>query len=197
MIISAISWGNSNIIGDIRLLEPRNVNLYVEIKNADISELAAFLGLKQDNLVITGTADGFLRFKGPLSNLKINGQLKASNGVIRDFPYQEIMVKLEGIYPVINLYECEIIEQDGTVYAFDGKVNLSQLNNLYSSGHAINFSPLTKAGDLNWNKWTIRRNKERGNLEFENRLKSGRSDSLRLRDDSDSDMLGVEQTLKF
>jgi hypothetical protein len=138
-----------------------------------------------------------LRCKGPLSNLRITGQLKSCNGIVNNLSYQEIAIKLEGTYPLINLYDCEIIEQDGTVYAFDGKVNLAQLNNLYSGVHTINFSPLTKVDDLNWHKWTIRRNKERGNVEFENRFKSGRSENLRLRDESNFDMLGVEQTLKF
>jgi hypothetical protein len=197
LVISALSWGKSNIIGDVSLLEPREINLYAEIKEADIREFSALIGLSLDDLTISGTVDGFLKIKGTPGALRINGQLKAANGIFNDLPYQEITLRLEGVYPVVNLYDCEIVEEDGTIFAFNGKVNLAQLNNLYSGGHNITFSPLTKSGDFNWRRWTIRRNKERGSFEVENRLKSGRPDSLRLRDESSFDMLGVEQTLKF
>lgn len=197
VVISELKWGNSVILGDMNLSEPREVNFYAEIHEADINEIAALIGLKQEDLVMSGTVDGFLRFKGPLSNVRINGQLKATNGTIEDLSYREIAVKIEGSYPVVNLFDCEIIEEDGVVYAFDGKINLAHINNLYSSENVINFSPLTNADELSWRKWTIRRNKERQNLEFEHRLKSGRSDTLRLRDEPSFDMLGVEQTLKF
>ncbi|HOX53926.1 MAG: hypothetical protein PHI86_01260 [Candidatus Omnitrophica bacterium] len=195
--ISKLSWGNSNIIGEISLVGSKEINLYAEIKDADINQLTALLGLKQEDLALSGTADGFLRFKGPAANLRINGQLRAKDGIAQGISYREITVGLEGIYPIVNLHDCEIIEQDGTVYAFDGKLNLNEVNNLYSSENSFSFFPLTNSDDLSLRKWTIRREKERGNLELEKSFKSGRPENLRLKDDSSFDMLGVEQTLKF
>ncbi|MBM3251529.1 MAG: hypothetical protein FJZ11_01935 [Candidatus Omnitrophica bacterium] len=197
LIISTFRWGKSNIIGDISLVEPYEINLYAEIKEADLSELAALIGFNQDDIALSGSVDGFLRFKGQLANLKINGQLRASDCDIAGQLYREILVKLEGTYPIINLFDSEIIEADGVIYTLQGKVNLAQINNFYSGEHVFAFSPKTSDDAFNWHKWTIRREETHGRLESEQRLKSGRTDSLRLKDNESIDMLGVEQTLKF
>ncbi|MFH1655475.1 MAG: hypothetical protein ABH954_02565 [Candidatus Omnitrophota bacterium] len=197
LIISTLRWGRSSIIGDISLVEPHDVNLYAELKNVDIDELADLIGFDQEDITLSGLVDGFLRFKGQLSNLKINGQLKANDGDIDGLLYREILVKVDGIYPVINLFDSEIIEADGIIYNFNGRVNLAEINNLYSGEHNFTFLPKTSGDESGWHKWTIRQDESRGRLEFEKRFKSGRPDSLRLRDDEGIDMLGVEQTLKF
>jgi len=197
LVISSFRWGRSSIIGDISLLEPYDINLYAEIKNVDINELAELIGFEQEDITLSGTVDGFLRFKGQLSNLKITGQLKANDGDIDGLLYREILVKVDGTYPIVNLFESEIVEDDGIIYNFNGRVNLAEINNLYSGEHNFTFFPKTSGEELSWHKWTIQREETRGRLEFEKRFKSGRPDSLRLRDDEGVDMLGVEQTLKF
>ena len=152
LIISTLRWGKNNIIGDISLTEPYEINLYAEIKDADINELVAMLGVNLEDFTMSGLVEGFLRFKGPKSNVKITGQLKASDGNIADLFYREILVKVDGVYPVIYLFDTEVLEEDGVVYAFEGRVNLTEINNLYSREHNFTFFPVTTADGYNLHK---------------------------------------------
>jgi hypothetical protein len=197
LIISMLKWGDTNIIGDVALKAPYELNLYIEIKNTDINILAAIIGLIHKDFTISGSVSGFLRLKGPISRLEVSGQLRANRGHIADLLYDEILVKVDGVYPIIYLFDSEILEQDGVIYTFEGRVNLAEINNLYSGEHSFTFSPLTSEDKFNWHRWTIRRDKTRGNLEFEKRLRSGRPDRLHSNGDENIDLLGIEQTLKF
>ncbi len=195
--LSSFAWGGLEINGSIDLTTPFNLNLVLVIKDMEAKELATILGISTEDIEIGGLISGKLKIEGVFSNPKIRGQIKASQGIINEFKYKDIFLNLEGSYPLLNIVDSRIIEENSMPYSLAGKLDLRGLNNLKAQGNSIKIFPSEK-NSFNWQSWNIRRklmSDSDDKLELEYKLKPNRPFGIRFEDNQE--IIGFGQKIKF
>ena len=195
--VKSFVWGGLEVNGSVDLISPYKLSLAFMVNDIEIKDLALLLGVSLQDFEVEGLVNGKLKIEGPIFSPKIKGQLKASNGSINDFKYQDIFVNFEGSYPLLNIVDSGIVEESGLPYNLEGRLDLSELNNFYAPGHAIRVS-LSGDKNFNWQSWKIRRRPSSDNtssLEFEYKLKPNSPFGIRFEDNQG--ILGLEQKIRF
>jgi len=195
--IYSLMWGDLRITGNINLGTPYRLNLSIDIIDMDSRELALLLGINLEDFSLSGLVSGQVKIDGAISAPNVKGELRLKSGNIETLKYNEILVNIEGIYPLIKFVDSNIFEKDGHIYSLVGKFNLAQVDNLASSSHDVKLMPLAD-DDFSWKAWTIRRRRFYGqddSVEFEYQLKEDRPFKMRLREDEE--IFSLEHSLKF
>ncbi|MFZ5800284.1 MAG: hypothetical protein ACOY3D_02765 [Candidatus Omnitrophota bacterium] len=193
-----LNWAEMNFSGWLDLLGPFNLDITVEITDMDLSDLASLLGLKFDEVVmLSGVVSGKVRLSGYFKRLKISGILRSEKVQIDGLAFRNAAINFHGQYPVVDVENSEIRDENGMVYNLSGKFNLRQINKFSSGAHQITVTPFSDdAAALKG--WTIRRIEDLGNnsqWEFGYRL---RSDSPAQRSGSTpAGILELERTHRF
>ncbi len=136
---------------------------------------------------------GRIKVSGDLKNLALQGKLESFDGFVRQLKFDTLYLDIEGIYPRLTInQESTISKSDGLSFNFQGLVDLNDMKNFKQQLQELTISPLinkTKSGK----EWTFKRNKEGdASTEFKYLLRQDDKDSS-----TDSDMLGVERSIKF
>jgi len=196
LIIEKVTWAEMSFSGQLNLKTPFDLDFTVEINDMDINELVPLAGIKSDRLFLSGLVSGKLRVFGRLNGIQIKGQLRSKEGQIEDFSYRDANINFGGFYPLLDIVDSSISDEQGYIYSLVGRFDLLDINNFTSSQHQINVSPFS---DRNFNSqaWTIRKEGlgRDSELEFGYRLKPNRiSEGL---SGSREGMLGIERKHKF
>lgn len=195
--IFSLLWGNLRVSGKINFDNQPRLDLSVDVIDMDINELAELLGADLGNLSVSGLVNGKVKIDGLISSPQIKGQLRVANGNIDTLEYNEIVINIEGMYPLLKFIDSNIFEREGYVYALTGSFNVEELDNINSSSHKIKLTPLSN-DDFSWQEWKLRRQKsysQDGALELEYKLKEDQPFKMRLRDDEE--ILSLEHSVKF
>jgi hypothetical protein len=195
--INSFTWGNIELNGSIGLIYPHDLSLVLAINDMDVSEFAIILGVPIEDLDLEGLINGKIKIEGFISSPQIKGQLRASNGNINELRYSDIFVNVEGSYPLINIVDSGIVEEGGTPYNLEGRLDLRQLNNFNSPSNSIKVNPSSGKG-FSWQSWNISRKQNNfsdDRLKLEYKLKPNRPFGIRFEDNQE--ILGVEHKIKF
>lgn len=175
LIFDRLNWAELNFSGWLDLLGPFNLDITVEITDMDLNDLSLLLGLKLDEAVsLSGLVSGKVRLSGYFKRLQIRGSLRSAEAQVGDFSFRNAAINFRGQYPVVDIDNSDIRDENGIVYSLSGKFNLRQINKFSSGQHRITVTPFSDDASA-LKGWTIRRIEDLGNdsqLEFGYRLKS-------------------------
>jgi hypothetical protein len=195
--LEKLTWEGIVLNGALGFVPPYDLDVYCEITEMDINELAAFLKVDRENLFLAGLVRGKIRFSGQPRRLKLKGSLYSDSGEMQGFVYRDCLINFSGYYPVLNIDESSISDEEGLIYSLGGRFNLREINNFISSEHNITVSPFSER-DMDLRTLAIRKREEVGKdaeVEFSYRLKQKRpTDNL---SGNDEGILGIEHRYKF
>lgn len=195
--IKSFAWGNIELSGSVDLIYPYNLDLILGIKDMEVSGLALFLGIPLDEFELEGFVNGRLKINGLVSQPQINGQIRVSQGSLKDFKYQDMFLNLEGSFPLLNIVDSGIIEEGGMPYSLKGRLDLSDLHNFNSQLQEMKISPSDEKG-FNWQSWEINRKQMDNNpdsVKMEYKLKPNQPFGIRF--EGNQEILGLEHKIKF
>lgn len=196
LIIEKVTWAEMSFSGQLNLKAPFDLDFTVEINDMDINTLVPLAGIKSDRLFLSGLVSGKLRVFGRLNGIQIKGQLYSKEGQIEDFAYREANINFGGFYPLLDIVDSSISDEQGYVYSLVGRFDLLEINNFTSSQHQISVSPFSDS-NFNSQAWTIRKEGlgRDSELEFGYRLKPNQlPEGL---SGNREGMLGIERKHKF
>lgn len=104
--IESLSFGKKayGLRGNIGLKAPFEADLRLDIKRADIKDLALIVKSRQPAIAL-GMMNGVFYIKGNFSSLYSNGILESRNGKIGRVEYDVATVRIEGFGPIINIVD--------------------------------------------------------------------------------------------
>ena len=127
----------------------------------------------------------------------LKGRLISDEGFIQGLAYDRMSINFEGLYPVVDIVDSRVTEGSGLSFNLEGRYDLRDHCNPLEGMVALRLSPLINENQTH-RIWTIKQEKDAGTentTEFRYRLKK----QLNEGDPSygDSDLLGVERSIKF
>ncbi len=161
--------------------------------------LAEFLALFVDRETVSaeGVVDGDLVLEGSLSQMTLKGKVASSYGRVGNLEYDEIDVSAAGIFPLIELTNAHVIQSDGLIFKILGKLNLLERATLLNQIKELVLVPMVETEEDKL-EWTLKR-KQLGAKVGTTELKylHRKTDDAKHLSDERSDMIGVEQKVKF
>ena len=195
LYLPAASVAGINVNGSIELIFPYKMNFAFQFNEMPMAD---FLSIWVDNpdLRAQGEVSGAIQVAGSLNQLMLKGSLNAYNGIVEELAYDSIVLSAEGPYPVVKLVKAIVTQSDGMSFNLDGNIDLSNRQHFQEQIQALTKSPLVKEGDSQW-EWTIKRrgNEDASTSELKYFLQKKDSQQNPLKESSD--VMGVEQKIKF
>jgi hypothetical protein len=68
-----------------------------------------------------------LLLQGPWAKPSVSGHLSAYNGRLKNFGYEMIDLRFDGVYPLIHFQEGKVVSSNGPGFKVTGNFNLSDL----------------------------------------------------------------------
>lgn len=188
------SFSSGDILGKgyMDLKPPYKMNFDVNLTSIAMKDFLSFwMKHKEENAA--GKVSGNIKVSGNLQNLALQGKLESFDGFVQQLKFDSLYLDIAGIYPKLTInQESTISKSDGLSYNFQGLVDLNNIENFKNQLEKLTISPLvneTKSGK----EWTLKRVREGdASTEFKYLLRQDDKNSS-----SDSDMLGVERSIKF
>jgi len=197
LIFNNLSWGGLRAEGFINLLAPNEVSLSVFMDDVMTKDVLFLVGYKDEQAQITGLMSGGIKLSGFLDRLFIKGNLKATDGFIQDLQYAIFNLNFEGVYPTVYINNSNIIQTDGISFNLEGNFDLPKGQASLKDGLlALEKTPMIDEHGSS-REWTIKRKQEAGDkavTEFKYRVQDPAQEKTFGKD---SDMLGVERSIKF
>jgi hypothetical protein len=196
LMINQVVVDHMEVYGSVNLLPPFNVDLDLQLKAVDME---TFLGFWMRNKVYVAVGDvyGKIKVSGQLSKPFLSGSLQSQDGVVGRRYFDSIHLNIEGLYPYMQIFDSVFSETGGLSYAFDGPLALDDLKNFKQQVKALNFSPVINESDSRI-EWTIKKFQHSDDESTEIKyLRRKNIDSETATPNEQSDMWGVERTLKF
>ena len=215
-IIHSLSWADLDIKGQVKSLPVRQagvkvgsgfkpfptlqrqilVNLFLTIKEMELSELAGLLGINSQDVDLAGKVSGEARIRGPGQAVKIEAKLTASDGKVSRIKFSSAKLILEGIWPILRLVSAQINDMGGIVYELKGQFNLKKLSDFASSQHQVAVSSANNT--MRFQDWIIRRQAdEKGQDTVEAEYPIKNNQALKMRIKNQEETLGWEKSVKF
>ena len=195
LYLPTASVGGINMNGFIELISPYKMNLALQFNGMP---LADFLSIWVDSpdLHAQGEVSGTIQVAGALNRLTLKGTLASYKGAVEELAYNSIVLNAEGLYPVVKLVNTIITQSDGMSFNLEGNIDLSDRQHFRKQIEALTKSPLVKEGDSQW-EWTIKQKGKEdistSELKYFLRKKDSQQNPLK----ESSDLMGVEQKIKF
>ncbi len=187
------SFSSGDILGKgyMDLKPPYKMDFDVNLSSIAMKDFLSFWMQKKEEDA-AGNVSGNIKISGDLQKLALQGKLESFDGFVQQLKFDSLYLDIEGIYPKLTInQESTISKSDGLSYNFQGLVDLNDIENFKNQLEKLTVSPLvneTKSGK----EWTIKRVREGdASTEFKYLLRKDDKNS------SDSDMLGVERSIKF
>lgn len=179
--------------GYLELNPPYKMDFDVSLYSISMNDFLSFW-MKTKEESSKGDVSGKIKITGGLDHLALQGKLASFKGFVRQLQYDSLYLDAEGVYPHLTINEHSTISKsDGLSYSFAGQVDLNDAENFKNQLKKLKISPLVSTSKSEM-EWTIKRLEE-GDASTEIKYL--------LRQDADhpsnenSDMLGVERSLKF
>ena len=195
LYLPASSMGEINFQGSVELFYPFKINLALQLDNMSMID---FLSVWVDNPDIHahGNVSGVIQIAGIPGHLILKGNLATYDGAVEELEYDSIVLNLEGEYPVLKLKDSTVTKADGVSFNISGNFDLSHRDHFRKEIESLTKSPLVKEGNSAW-EWTIKRKAKAdvSTSEFKYFLHKKNSQENPLKEESD--VMGVEQKIKF
>ena len=198
LYLNALSWAQFLCDGFLNLLPPYEMDLSFQFDDLDMQEYAQFSGCgKNETTTVKGRVSGNLRLSGFPDKPMLKGRLISDGGFVQGLAYDRMSINFEGLYPVVEIVDSRVTEETGLSFNLEGRYDLRGYCNPLEGMIAMRLSPLIDENQTH-RIWTIKQEKDAGTentTEFRYRLKK----QLNAGDPSygDSDLLGVERSIKF
>jgi len=197
LLFQNLSWGGLSLAGSVNLRTPHEISLLIKLHEVMLEDFLALLGYQQEKSQITGIISGNIKLSGPMDRLMIKSNLRAQKGFIETIEYDLFNLNFEGVYPVVQINDSDILKRDGVGFNLKGEFDLSKGQSGIEQGLLdLERSPLVNNDDSQ-REWTIKRKQEEDKkaiTELKYRLIPRDQDKATSKE---ADMLGVEQSIKF
>ncbi len=151
--ILRLVWGEDySLTGAVDMLRPYNVNLALNIKDGDVSQLFLICESEGETKnIVSGKVDGVVKVTGHLNKLITEAKLKASRGNLGGLDYESLNINLSGRGPVLKVVDSRILRKEGFI-TLSGEVDLKKVWSDDPAGGLI-----WKCGNevVVWNGWDI------------------------------------------
>jgi hypothetical protein len=117
--------------GQISLMGQHEMDVSIDLLSADLEDLWSVLrGQGMKTPPWSGIITGSLTLQGPWGKPVVAGHGAAYNGRWKNFGYETIDLRFEGMYPLIRLKDGKAVSSDGPSFKIDGAVDFSDLARL-------------------------------------------------------------------
>lgn len=212
-------FGNSaRIYGKIGLAAPTELELFLNIDGANLSDMLSFLDEEQREAFL-GQINGQVSVKGPLSDLKTKGHLEAGRGRVGDLFFETANINFEGKGPYIKLHDSRLV-QEKAAFILEGELDF---RNIAKPRFLEGVKIKTEQGLVVWEGWDpskgysrrgfsfkdsnnfgfgtyvkediVRPESEKGGVEMEYKIRG--KESLKMRMQEGEQFFGLEHKVKF
>jgi hypothetical protein len=194
--INFLTLGNIFCKGFVRLFPPFEIELLIRLSGIDINDFLAFF-VDRKKIVAHGYVDGDINISGRLRKMKLKGRLTSNDGAVNQLEYNRFILNAEGVYPKINISGSNVTQMDGFIFNLNGRINLSDKENLGKQIKAITREPLVSQ-DGQTLEWTLKRvssDDKTGTTELKYlRRKKSTFDQML---EGGSGMFGIERKVEF
>jgi len=143
-----------------------------------------------------GEVTGEIRVSGTLEHPFLKGRLESLDGEIKKLKYNRFLLNIEGDYPRLRVDHSLISRTDGMSFTLAGMIDLSDRANFKRQIKSLTLAPVVVDSGAEL-EWTIRRFKEKKSAATELKYLRRKDPLAGKGNPQDSDMLGVERTIKF
>ncbi len=194
--IRSLTLGSIGCEGVIQILHPQQMNLFLKIAGMELRDFIFFISGERLESTVEGFVDGRVKIAGPLNRSLLRGKLLSTGGVIEDFPYQKILLNLQGSYPFIYLSDSNVIHGDGLRFDIAGQIDLSDTENFRKQIAALTKEPVIdrEGSAMEWTLKSLPNQDNSGATEVKYRLEK---DDFDHTSEKGSAMLGVQRKLEF
>ena len=197
LYLNGVAWGNIICDGFINLMTPYDTDLTFRLDDIRLSDIFVLLGCSLDEADVSGFVSGRLKASGFLDRLMLRGRFTVDDGHIQDLEYEAIWFNFEGLFPRIQLVDSRLTESSGMSFNLNGNLELTRQCNILSDIGSFKVTPLIDETSLE-REWTIKRSQDDKSsraTELKYRLK--KSNAIGIAPDEASDILGIENSIKF
>ena len=144
-----------------------------------------------------GQLSGQIGLSGTPEKLMVNANIDSQNGYIEDVTYDRLELHLQGVYPLIDVYNSTITKTNGFSFDLDGIVDLSDKKNMVSQIKSIKKVPLINESSMQ-SEWVLKSiQDEDGNGKAETKYFIKKDKGLNWPGQEGSEVLGVEKKIGF
>ena len=183
--------------GTFAIDQPHQLEASVEFEGVDIVAVLDWLAGPEKKFAGDGEVSGQITLSGTPEKLGVKANLISQNGSIENVAYDLVSLHAQGIYPWIDLTNSTVTKTNGFSFDLDGKVDLSDKENMASQIQAIKKVPLIKDNVLQ-SEWILKRTQDddgEGKTETKFFLKKDKKGGLSGQEDAG--LLGVEKKIGF
>ena len=193
--LSDLSMGGARLDGVWDLNFPFPLDLSLQLNEIPLKNLIA-VWLDDPEIEARGGVSGQLQISGVLPSPSIQGRLVTYEGLAGDLRYKSIVLNVEGQYPFIKLMNSVVIPEEGMPFNITGRIDLSNRNHFKKEIEFLTKSAVVNVGISEW-AWTLKQNLREEDLSSEFKYFSRKKESQDNPLKEESDLLGVEQKIKF
>ncbi len=193
--LTSLNWQGLSGSGRLSITAPYDIDLSLHFDSVPLFDFISWLGADL-SLYAQGEVSGKVDIVGFFDQLSIIGDLQSYHGFIHQFYFDYIEARFKGTYPLLELTQTRVAEQDGMSFRVEGILDLSEDFSLFHEQLSrLKIIPLIRDSDIS-REWTIRRQKNgqrQSETGFQYRLKQTRESS----GVEELDWLGVQHKIKF
>jgi hypothetical protein len=200
LLIHTLSAGPFFLQGDVDILPPYRLDLDLKFSQLALSDVVRVLALAlpaDGNADAEGAVNGRIHFSGALDRLRYTGEAESYDGTIAALVYRYFDLKVDGLYPALRIHDSQVSQTDGFSFRLSGALDLSHLETLGQQIDRLRKDPLIKSTPME-TEWTLKRlesDDRSGTTELKYLRRS--KENVNTMSEEDSDLLGVEQKIKF
>ncbi len=192
--IADMIWGDFTASGTFGLNSPYSVDTRLAFESIDIGYALDWLAGEKKKFTGSGEVSGEIGVSGVPGKLSVRANILSENGQIQQLPYDLLSLRLQGIYPLVDLMNSTVTKTNGFSFDLGGTVDLSDKANMAAQIKAIKKIPLIKDNVLQ-SEWVLKRAGEKdGKTETSFFLKK---DKQQGGIQEDSSLLGVQKKIGF
>lgn len=192
----SLSFGQLSGRGVVEMKYLPAINFVLKLSDVPLQDFLA-LWVDGEEMAAEGFVNGEIQIGGEWNRLLVKGTLSSYNGRVEDWNFDSIVLNLEGIYPVIHLYNSNVTESNGLSFGIDGSLDLEDKENFPKQLLALTKAPLVNqdSSELEWTFKRIQKGEKGSTTELKYLLKKKISTSPS--ETETSDMLGIERRVPF
>jgi hypothetical protein len=195
LYLSSLSLGDILAKGSMELTSPYKMDFDVKLSSLNIHDFLS-MWMREKEKKAEGEVSGQIKLTGAPNQIALKGKLESFNGFVEQLKYDSIHLNVEGMYPFLEVKNSTISKSDGLSYAMKGNFHLNdEQQSLLAQFKGLSFSPVVKKTDST-KEWTIKR-VEDGNVRTEIKYWLRQDENDTNSTSTDSDLLGVERSVKF
>jgi hypothetical protein len=192
--IGDVVWGGFTAAGNFELDFPYPVDTRLAFEGIDIGYALDWLSGERKKFTGSGEVSGEISVSGIPGKLVVRANIISEHGHIQQLPYDLLSLRLQGIYPLVDLTNSTVTKTNGFSFDLGGTVDLSDKTNMAAQIKAIKKIPLIKDNVLQ-SEWVLKRAGEKdGKTETSFFLKK---DKQQGGIQEDSSLLGVQKKIGF